>query len=397
MRDVDRLRRSSTDRYVAGVAGGLGRHFDIDPTIIRVLLVVLSFFGGAGVLLYAAIWLFVPEDGQADAPIEVSTDVRRIILILAGVIAVSVVFGTPFFGNSWGNGFPIPVLVIGFVIVALFATREQRRQSRNQNQPPPPWGSVPAPTQYGAAPYAPEGTPMSTSTDTRVEQGHQPPAWMPPPAPTYLLPPRPRRTGVVLFWPTLALIAIALGTLGIFDTSSTITVSAYGALAVGITGLALLVGAFVGRPGGLIALGLASCIGLLVTSIVGVANGTNGFDNQDLSFTPSTSATVRSDYFTPTGTIRLDLTQVADVAALDGRTVNVGTNAGDITVTVPSGLNVHVVADVRYAGQINVGDQMRDGLGQNLDTTLTTSTSPTAPTLELAANIRFGQITVEQQ
>ena len=397
MRDVDRLRRSSTDRYVAGVAGGLGRHFDIDPTIIRVLLVVLSFFGGAGVLLYAAIWLFVPEDGQADAPIEVSTDVRRIILILAGVIAVSVVFGTPFFGNSWGNGFPIPVLVIGFVIVALFATRDQRRQSRNQNQPPPPWGSVPAPTQYGAAPYAPEGTSMSTSTDTRVEQGQQPPAWMPPPAPTYLLPPRPRRTGLVLFWPTLALIAIALGTLGIFDTSSTITVSAYGALAVGITGLALLVGAFVGRPGGLIALGLASCIGLLVTSIVGVANGTNGFDNQDLSFTPSTSATVRSDYFTPTGTIRLDLTQVADLAALSGRTVNVGTNAGDITVTVPRGLNVHVVADVRYAGQINVGDQMRDGLGQNLETTLTTSTSPTAPTLELAANIRFGQITVEQQ
>ncbi len=397
MRDVDRLRRSSTDRYVAGVAGGLGRHFDIDPTIIRVLLVVLTFFGGAGVLLYAAIWLFVPEDGQADAPIEVSTDVRRIILILAGVIAVSVVFGTPFFGNSWGNGFPIPVLVIGFVIVALFATRDQRRQSRNQNQPPPPWGSVPAPTQYGVAPYAPEGTSMSTSTDTPVEQGQQPPAWMPPPAQTYLLPPRPRRTGLVLFWPTLALIAIALGTLGIFDTSSTITVSAYGALAVGITGLALLVGAFVGRPGGLIALGLASCIGLLVTSIVGVANGTNGFDNQDLSFAPSTSATVRSDYFTPTGTIQLDLTRVADLAALNGRTVNVGTNAGDITVTVPSGLNVHVVADVRYAGQINVGDQMRDGLGQNLDTTLSTSTSPTAPTLELVANIRFGQITVEQQ
>jgi hypothetical protein len=35
--DLDRLRRSVTDRYVAGVAGGLGRHFGIDPTIIRVL------------------------------------------------------------------------------------------------------------------------------------------------------------------------------------------------------------------------------------------------------------------------------------------------------------------------------------------------------------------------
>ena len=49
MRDVNRLRRSTTDRYIAGVAGGLGRHFDIDPTVIRVLLAVLTFFGGAGV------------------------------------------------------------------------------------------------------------------------------------------------------------------------------------------------------------------------------------------------------------------------------------------------------------------------------------------------------------
>lgn len=402
MRDVDRLRRSSTDRYVAGVAGGLGRHFDVDPTIIRVLLVVLSFFGGAGVLLYAAVWLFVPEDGEPNAPIEVSTDLRRIILIVAAIIAVSVVFGTPFFGNSgWGGGFPIPVLVIGLVVVALFATRGQRRQARNQNQPPPPWGSVPTPSQYGAAPYTPEGTSMSTTTDTRIDpplgQGQQPPAWMPPTAPTYLLPPRPRRTGPVLFWPTLALIAIALGTLGIFDTSSSITISAYGALAVGLTGLALLIGAFYGRPGGLIALGLASSIGLVVTSIVGVANDHDGFDNQDLRFVPPTSAAVESDYFTQSGTIELDLTQVGDLAALNGRTVDLGTNAGEITVIVPSGLNVHVAADIRYAGQINVGDQMRDGLGQSLDTTLTTSTSPAAPTLDLDVNVRFGQITVERQ
>ena len=52
MRDVNRLRRSTTDRYIAGVAGGLGRHFDIDPTVIRVLLAVLTFFGGAGILVY---------------------------------------------------------------------------------------------------------------------------------------------------------------------------------------------------------------------------------------------------------------------------------------------------------------------------------------------------------
>ena len=64
MRDLRRLRRSATDRKIAGVAGGLGRHLDVDPTVLRVLFVVAAFFGGAGLLLYGALWLLVPEDGR---------------------------------------------------------------------------------------------------------------------------------------------------------------------------------------------------------------------------------------------------------------------------------------------------------------------------------------------
>src|SRR3954471_12588084 len=81
MRDVNRLRRSRTDRYIAGVAGGLGRHFDIDPTVIRVLLVVLTFFGGAGILVYGVVWLFVPEDGDDRAPVDLNPEVVKIILV----------------------------------------------------------------------------------------------------------------------------------------------------------------------------------------------------------------------------------------------------------------------------------------------------------------------------
>src|SRR4051794_41906160 len=77
MRDVNRLRRSKSDRYLAGVAGGLGRHFDIDPTVIRVLLVVMSFFGGAGLVGYAARWLFVPEDDSDHAVIHIGSEPRR--------------------------------------------------------------------------------------------------------------------------------------------------------------------------------------------------------------------------------------------------------------------------------------------------------------------------------
>ena len=102
MRDLNRLRRSTSDRYIAGVAGGLGRHFDIDPTIVRVVLAVLTFFGGAGVLVYGAVWLFVPEDGRDRAPIELGSEVRRVILIVAAVLAMLLVFGTPFFGDGFG-------------------------------------------------------------------------------------------------------------------------------------------------------------------------------------------------------------------------------------------------------------------------------------------------------
>ena len=136
MRDVDRLRRSSSDRYVAGVAGGLGRHFDLDPTVIRVTLVVLTLFGGAGALVYGAVWLFVPEDGKDKAVIDVRGDLLRVLLIVVGVLALSMVFGTPFFGGGWGV--PLPLLVLGLVAVAIYATRSQRhsRPHRHRKERP---------------------------------------------------------------------------------------------------------------------------------------------------------------------------------------------------------------------------------------------------------------------
>jgi phage shock protein PspC (stress-responsive transcriptional regulator) len=393
MRDLDRLRRSTTDRYFAGVAGGLGRHLDIDPTIIRVLLVVLTFFGGAGLLVYGAFWLFVPEDGRDRAPIEIGSEMRRVVLIVAAVIAGSLVFGAPFFPDGFGVSFPLfPVLVIGLVVLAVFATRDQRRQAPDRNEPPPPWGSTPAPST------TPEGSTMS-ATDTRIDPlrqpGQQPPAWMPPPSPVYVPPPRPRRTGLVLFWPTLALIAIGLGFLGMYDINNPVTVSAYAALAVTVTAVMLLVGAFRGRPGGLIALGLVSSLALLITSIVGAATG-GEVDNRELEFRPTNAAALPASYHVSTGSIRVDLSGVRDLAELDGRDLAVSLNAGDITVLVPEGLNVNVDADIRYAGEISVGDFSRGGFDQSINRTLSTSSKPGTPTLDLDVDARVGSISVEE-
>ncbi len=387
MRDVGRLRRSGSDRYIAGVAGGLGRHFDIDPTVIRVVLVVLTFFSGAGLLVYGAVWLFVPEDGRDRAPVEVSIDVRRIILIVAGVIALSVVLGTPFLGGDWDGGFAFPLLVIGLVVVAVLATRGQRGDS---SQPPPPWGSTP-PT-----PHSPEGSTMTSSTEAQVGYAQQPPAWLPPQPTPYVPPPRPRRTGLVLFWPTLALIAIALGTLGIFDTSGAVTVSAYAALAVAITAVMLLVGAFVGRPGGLIALGLAATVGLAITGAVDAA--TDGHtDGETLRVTPTSSALVQDNYDISNGELMLDLTGVTDLAALDGREISLHLYAGEIRVVLPPGINALVDANLTFAGDISIDGDHRGGFDQQLSRTLTGSSDPDAPTIALDIDVRVGQITVEQE
>lgn len=67
MSDAPRLTRSETDRLVAGVCGGLGAHFGIDATIVRIGFVLLAVFGGSGVVLYLALWLIVPRQAKVDA------------------------------------------------------------------------------------------------------------------------------------------------------------------------------------------------------------------------------------------------------------------------------------------------------------------------------------------
>lgn len=56
-----RLYRSTTDRKIAGVCGGLGEHLNIDPTIIRIIFLILLLFVGGGGLAYLIFWIATPE------------------------------------------------------------------------------------------------------------------------------------------------------------------------------------------------------------------------------------------------------------------------------------------------------------------------------------------------
>jgi len=62
-----RLYRSTTDKMIAGVCGGIAEYFNIDPVIVRVLAVVLLFAGSAGFWAYIILWIVVPKNPGTSA------------------------------------------------------------------------------------------------------------------------------------------------------------------------------------------------------------------------------------------------------------------------------------------------------------------------------------------
>jgi phage shock protein PspC (stress-responsive transcriptional regulator) len=64
---MKRLYRSKTQRMLGGVCGGISEHLEIDPTIIRLIWVVLTLVSvGIGIIAYIIAWIIVPEEGTVD-------------------------------------------------------------------------------------------------------------------------------------------------------------------------------------------------------------------------------------------------------------------------------------------------------------------------------------------
>jgi phage shock protein PspC (stress-responsive transcriptional regulator) len=374
LRNLGRIRRSAYDRKVAGVAGGLARHFDIDPIILRVAFVVLSFFGGAGLIVYGACWILVPDERTEDATVRLDERSRTVALGIVGLIAALALIGDSL--GSWG--FPWPLAIIGLVVLAVMAGRGDRGPVAG---PPPGYGApqgAPAPHatpqyssgQYSSGQYAPGQYAVPPYT---------PPAYAPP------RPRNPRRRGPILFWFTLALIALGLGVLGTVDLAGTaIPDSAYPALALGITGVMLLVGAIFGRAGGLIALGVVAALATAGATAAGEVDG------GQIGHTPQTAIAVDDRYHVTAGEIVLDLTQVEDLEELDGRTIELDATFGRIDVIVPQGLDVDVDAVVDAAGHTALfGDEVDGSDSYFYDG------GPDAPLLRLEAEVTFGEIEVD--
>ena len=71
---IPRLIRPRTERMIAGVCGGLGLYFGVDPVIVRLLFVVLALATGLTLILYPILWLIMPEGTAVQPPASTSFD-----------------------------------------------------------------------------------------------------------------------------------------------------------------------------------------------------------------------------------------------------------------------------------------------------------------------------------
>jgi phage shock protein PspC (stress-responsive transcriptional regulator) len=129
---VKRLERSSSRRILAGVAAGLGDYFDLNPAFFRIGFVVLTLLGGAGVLVYLAAVLVMPEQGKERSIAEQVLAERRdrpwplVGLGLAGVALIVLISRAtvwPAAGAGW-------LLVLAAGLAVVWASRREHRARR---------------------------------------------------------------------------------------------------------------------------------------------------------------------------------------------------------------------------------------------------------------------------
>lgn len=137
------LYRSVRNRVIGGVAGGLGEYFYIDPTIIRIIFILLTIFGGSGILLYIVLWIILPsQDSVVDTPRETMKNnvkemresmrdfttqrqmylrntrfVAGILILILGLLFLASNFGL-FYGFTIGSLWPLILVAIGIAILA---------------------------------------------------------------------------------------------------------------------------------------------------------------------------------------------------------------------------------------------------------------------------------------
>lgn len=112
-----KLTRSDKDKVIAGVCGGLGGYFSVDPTIIRIVFAIFGLSGGVGILAYLVFWVIIPVEGRDDEIGERAREAGEEMKEAAQSLADDVRTGRP---TNRRMLFGLIIIAIG--LVALFNT-----------------------------------------------------------------------------------------------------------------------------------------------------------------------------------------------------------------------------------------------------------------------------------
>ncbi len=390
---TDLLHRSVTDAHVAGVCGGIAERYRIDPLLVRLAAVIIALSSGVGLVLYGAAWLLLPRGAGQPAMMRAFPRVARVrsrtwsVVVSGAALLVLVLVGMVF------NASLLPTIAVLGILYA-----SQLRPGTKGS--PAPTGGAAAPQTYPTMP-APAGAQWPLLAPPPGELIITTPAgpWRPTNrfgqpltaadcAAYYAVPDpidlyqRPsvavpmRRSRIVALISGLAIAALfaMMSLLGAFVSVPPVTYLAVGLAGVG---LALIVGAFVGRPSGFIAFAIAL---VLVAGAV-----TSSAPNATSSMTQGLTAT--SDLpseISATGDYNLDLSQ----AQIDEtKTVDIRVDGGDAQVILPATGNVTVVYDDQYGVVTLDGPSGQSGEWHRI-------TDPNGPTLTISITVTLGDLDV---
>ncbi|MFD5412231.1 PspC domain-containing protein [Streptomyces nojiriensis] len=416
------LRRSKRDKVLAGVCGGLGRYFDLDPVVFRIVLGVLAVTGGVGLIFYGFAWLLLPLEGEEDSEAKKLLTGRVEGATLAAVFAALV--GCALFLSMLDNGglAAFSVLVVLALGGASYWSQRKRHTGPPEAQAPDAAGSAPRAAHSPAPPetQAPP-TPGGPSwwRDPLVKDGTTGPVggtgylWGPddtadpvatgrssprssPKAPA--APARPRGgIGGRVF--VLALLAGIAGTAATWEGNPLGEALQTGlAAALVVFGLGLAVSSLLGRTGfGTVVLAVFTAVLLAGAAVLPREIGT---DWREVEWRPAAVADVKPVYEAGTGLATLDLSRL-DVPKGTTVAVEASIEAGRLKVVLPREVTALADVTIRQVGDIQLpGDYAgrieRAGPGkQNRTETLAPAAGTEAGgTIELHLGADFGQVEV---
>jgi phage shock protein PspC (stress-responsive transcriptional regulator) len=347
------LRRSDDQRIFAGVCGGLGKHFGINAWWFRWAFIILAFFGFAGIAIYIAAWLLIPDAGSTESiaggwfeDLDLSDTGTLFGVVLIGVAAL--IIATSVFHISGAIVIAVAMGIVGFLLY------------RGDIRPPtktPPTVDDDITTVIDDDGIV-EVTQVETVETSAAEEaaGAAVPvvatsvATKPPKAQTSQRPPKPpkekkpRPPKSMLGRLTMAVMLIVLSTMALLELADTVHFEpyAYAAAAMGVVAVGLLVGAWIGRAYWLIIIGLLIAPVLFFSSLLPrVADWSVG----DPGYLPTSAEEIPESYDLGVGQLTVDLTQLSAEEISKVGAIEASVGMGQLVVRLPSYVGATVNAE----------------------------------------------------